>query len=181
MKKRTFFKNLRIPLLIIGMLTIGWGAVSDTPVYALGPFLRINVTPSNISFTVVDAEEPEEYYSANQEVTVVSQHLLGLEDFIRLKLPWHLGIRATDAYLKDSMSSENQIPISQLHWSKDGRNFQQFSQQWVKVNSYFDYYKNQNKETITYRLYSEPGQSLPAGLYTVRIEFDIRWFNFPWR
>jgi hypothetical protein len=86
-----------------------------------------------------------------------------------------------DAYLIDSISPENQIPIYQLRWSKNGRDFQQFSQEWVKVNSYFDHYKEQYEETITYRLYPEPGQSLPAGLYSVRIEFDARWLDFPWR
>jgi hypothetical protein len=56
MKKKIFFKSFRIPLFIIGILSIGWGAVLDTPVYALGPFLRINVAPSNISFNIVDRE-----------------------------------------------------------------------------------------------------------------------------
>ena len=181
MKKTVFFKNFRLSLFIMGLLIIGWGSLSGTPVYALGPFLRINVTPSNISFNIVDAEEPEEYYSGNQEVTVVSQHVLDIIDWLDWKLPWHLGIRATDAYLKDSISPENQIPISQLRWSKDGRNFQQFSQEWVLVNSYFDSDNKQYTETITYRLYPEPGQNLPAGLYSVRIEFDARWLYFPWR
>lgn len=181
MKKRASFKNFRISLFIIGLLIISWGSIFNTPVYAVGPFLRINVTPSNISFNIVDAEEPEEYYSGNQEVVVVSQHTLNLIDLLHLKLPWHLGIRATDAYLKDSMNAKNQIPISQLRWSKDSRNFQQFSQEWVWVNSYLDKDNKPYEETIAYRLYPEIGQSLPAGLYTVRIEFDVRWQFFPWK
>jgi hypothetical protein len=181
MKKRVSFKNFRISIFIIGLLIISWGFIFKTPVYAIGPWLRINVTPSNISFNIVDAEDPEEYYSGNQEVIVESRHTLNFIDWIYLKLPWHLGIRAADAYLKDSINPENQIPISQLRWSRDGRNFQQFSQEWVLVNSYIDSDNKPYEETITYRLYPETGQSLPAGLYSVRIEFDVRWQFFPWK
>lgn len=181
MKKQLFFKNYRISIFIVGLLIISWGSVFMTPAYAIGPFLRLNVTPSNISFNIVDAEKQEEYYSGNQEVVVVSQHTLDLVDWLKLKLPWQLGIRATDAYLKDSINPNNKIPISRLRWSKDGRNFQEISQQWVLVNSYFDSDNEPHEEKITYRLYPEAGQILPAGLYSVRIEFDVRWQFLPWK
>lgn len=177
MKKRVFFSNLRLSLFIIGLLIASWGSVFNMPVYAVGPHLKINVTPSNISFNIVDAEEPEEFYSGNQEVVVVSQHTVPME----LKFIWHLMIRAADEYLIDSINPDNKIPVSRLHWSKDGSRFQQLSKEWAWVNSYFDFYNKPYEETITYRLYPEPGQSLPAGLYSVRIEFDARWIIFHWR
>ncbi len=176
MLNKSFFKNLKLTVVIIGLFLINFGAVLEMPVYALGPFLRINVTPSNISFNIADSEKPEEYYSGNQKVTVVTQHIFPL-----LKLPWYLGIRSAEAYLKDSINPNNRVPISQLRWSKDGQNFQQLSQEWVLVNSYVDLPETQYEESLTYRLYTESGQSLPAGLYSVRIEFDARWLNLPWK
>lgn len=176
MEKQILFKNIKVALLIIGLFLISFSSLLNMPVYALGPFLRINVTPSNISFNIVDAEEPEQYYSSSQKVMVVSQHT-----FPWLELPWHLGIRSAEAYLKDSINPNNQIPISQLRWSSDGQNFQQLSQQWVLVNSYLDLSEKPYEESLSYRLYPESNQSLPAGLYSVRIEFDARWINLPWR
>ncbi len=178
MKNRIIFKNLKVSIFIIGLLIVSSSSLFKMPVYALGPFLRINVTPSNISFNIVNAEDPEEYYSGNQEVVVVSKHIFPLFD---LKLPWHMGIRSAEAYLRDSINPNNRIPISQLHWSKDGQNFYQLSQEWVLVNSYYDFYEKPYEENIIYRLYSEPNKNLPAGLYSVRIEFDARWLNLPWR
>lgn len=175
MRNKYIFKNLMV-IIIIGLFFINFGTMLNMPVYALGPFLKINVTPSNISFNIVNAEEPDEYYSGNQKVTIVSQHT-----FPWLELNWRLGIRAVEAYLKDSINPNNQVPISQLRWSKDGRDFQQLSQEWALVNSYVDLSEKPYEESITYRLYPESNQSLPAGLYSVRIEFDARWLNLPWR
>lgn len=170
-------KNLiKVAILVSGLFFISFFPKSKMPVYALGPFLRINVTPSNISFNIVDAERPEEYYSGNQKVTVVSQHI-----FPFIMLPWYLGIRSGDDYLTDAMNPSNRIPVSQLWWSKDGRNYQQLSRNWVLVNSYFDFSEKPYEEKIAYRLYPESGQSLPAGFYSLRIEFDARWLNLPWR
>lgn len=178
MKKQTLFKKLRILVFMMGLFLLSNLSVFKMPIYALGPFLKINVTPSNISFNIADAEEPEQYYTGNQEVVVVTQHTFSLTDW---KLPWHLGIRSGEAYLKDSINPDNKIPISQLRWSKDGQNYQQLSQEWALVNSYFDQYDKPYEETITYRLYPESNQSLPAGLYSARIEFDATWLLFPWR
>lgn len=178
MKIEENLKSVKVVILVMGLLLISIGSRVNMPVYALGPFLRINVTPSNISFNIIDAEEPEEYYSGSQEVTVVSQNTFPLPWTL---LPWYLGIKSSEAYLKDSINPRNRIPVSQLRWSKDGQNYQQLSQEWVLVNSYFDYDEKSYEERISYRLYSEPGQSLPAGLYSLRIEFDARWLNLPWR
>lgn len=177
MRKRFIFK-IKLAILIIGLFLFSFISMLKMPVYALGPFLRLNVTPSNISFNIVDAEEPEEYYSGSQMVTVVSRHTFPLP---WLELPWYLGIRSAETYLKDEINPNNRIPISQLRWSSDGQTFQQLSQQWILVNSYFDLSEESNEESLTYRLYPESNQSLPAGLYSVRIEFDARWLNLPWR
>lgn len=171
-------KSLKVIVLVIGLFLISIGSNTNLPVYALGPFLRINVTPSNISFNIADAEEPEEFYLGSQEVTVVSQNTFPLPWTL---LPWYLGIRSGEAYLKDSINPGNRIPVSQLRWSKDGQNYQQLSQEWVLVNSYSDYDEKSYEERISYRLYPEPGQSLPAGIYSLRIEFDARWLNLPWK
>lgn len=176
MKKRILIKKLKILVFMIGLFFLSNLSIFQMPIYALGPFLKINVTPANISFTIADAEEPELYYTGNQEVIVVSQHTLSL---IELKLPWHLGIRSGEAFLKDSINPGNKIPISQLRWSKDGQNYHQLSSDWALVNSYLDHYNKPYEETITYRLYPEADQSLPAGLYSARIEFDVTWFYFP--
>ena len=169
-------KLIKVAVLVIGIFFISIFSQSNMPTYALGPFLRINVTPSNISFNIVDAEEMEEYYLGNQKVTVISQHI-----FPFVMLPWYLGIRSGEDYLRDAMNPSNRIPVSQLRWSKDGQNFHQLSRKWALVNSYFDFSEKPYEEKISYRLYPESGQSLPAGLYSLRIEFDARWLNLPWR
>ncbi|NLY74974.1 MAG: hypothetical protein GX075_06690 [Firmicutes bacterium] len=176
MKKQKKVNSFRKAVLIAGLLLIGFGSQFNQPVNALGPFLRINVTPSNVSFKIVDAENPEDYYTGSQEVTVVTKHIFPL-----LILPWYLGIRSADGYLQDSLNPNNRIPISQLRWSLDGRNFTPLTQQWTLVNSYFAQAEKPQEETISYRLYPEPNQILPAGLYSARIEFDARWLNLPWR
>jgi hypothetical protein len=178
MKSKKVSSNFKVVIVVIGLFFISIGSKGNMPVYALGPFLRINVTPSNISFNIFDAEIPKEYYSANQEITVVSRNTFPLPWTL---LPWYLGIRSGEAYLKDSINPDNRISVSQLRWSKDGQHYQPLSQEWVLVSTYFDYLEKSYEERISYRLYSEPGQSLPAGIYSLRIEFDARWLNLPWR
>jgi len=178
MKIERNLKTLKVIALVIGLLFISIGSKTNMPVYALGPFLRINVTPSNISFNIIDAQEPEEYYSGSQEVTVVAQNTFPLPWTM---LPWYLGIKSSEAFLKDAINPSNRISVSQLRWSRDGQNYIHLSQEWVLVNSYFDFEKKSYEEKISYRLYPESGQSLPAGIYSLRIEFDARWLNLPWR
>ena len=178
MKFKINLRTLKVRFLVIMLLLIIIGSKANLPVYALGPFLRINVTPSNISFNIADAEEAKEFYLSNQEVTVVTQNTFPLPWTL---LPWYLGIRSSEAYLKDSINPNNRIPVSQLRWSKDGQNYQQLSQGWALVSSYFDFEEKSYEERISYRLYPEPGQSLPAGIYSLRIEFDARWINLPWK
>ncbi len=178
MKIKRKLRSLKVVIIVIGLFLIITASKLNMPIYALGPFLRLNVTPSNISFNIVDAEAPEEYYSGSQEVTVVTENTFPFPWTI---LPWYLGIKSGEAYLRDAINPSNQIPVSQLRWSKDGQNYQQLSQEWALVNSYSDYDEKSFKERISYRLYSEPGRSLPAGIYSLRIEFDARWLNLPWR
>lgn len=185
MKFSLDLKTLKVRVLVIGLLLIliSIGSQENLPVYALGPFLRINVTPSNISFNIADAEESKEFYLGSQEVTVITQNTFPLNTLpppwtLR---PWYLGIRSNEAYLKDLINPNNRIPVSQLRWSKDSQNYQQLSQEWALVGSYVDFEEKSHEERISYRLYPEPGKSLPAGIYSLRIEFDARWLNLPWK
>lgn len=145
------------------------------PVYAVSSFLYLNVTPSNISFNITNPEAGQPYYTSSQKINVVSYH-----NFTWLEVPlrWYVGIRAGSQYLVDSMNPNNKIPVSQLRWSRDGANFYNLSEIWSVVNTYREIAGLQEEEKINYRLY--PDGSLPAGLYTIQIEFDARWWNLPW-
>ncbi len=154
-------------LAIVGLLCTG-SALADA-------YTTLAVTPNGISFTVASdsSGQSQGYYEADQAITVASaQRYLPVG-------PWTLGIRAGGAYLVDATNPANRIPITQLRWSKDGRNFFRLSQQWAEVAAYRGALDCERRETITYRLYAE-GAPLPAGNFTVQIDMDARIQGLPW-
>lgn len=140
---------------------------------ALDANLRINVTPGNISFNILNPDPLPQYYTSGQPVSVQTRHTIR-----RARRRWFVGIKAAGAYLVDTMNPANQIPITRLRWSRDGVNFYDLSGQWQLVNTYNDRANRQHTESITYRLY--PDQLYTAGQYTVQINFDARWSGLPW-
>lgn len=167
--------NKIVTALISGLILIICLFCFYKPAFAENRYTSMEVTPNTISFTITNNELDQNngYYEADNKVTVISaQHFAAI-------CFWFIGIRVEEQYLVDSFNPSNRIPISQLRWSRDGAHFTSLSNQWSLVNAYFDVINHTHEEIVTYRLYTN-GSMLPAGSFSVRIDFDSRLQPFPW-
>jgi hypothetical protein len=171
--KPFFGKNTRTILcgLFLSLSLIGLFQPAFSEIY----YTSIDVIPDTITFTITNSEleQNQGYYEADRQVTVTSAQHFAKKCF------WYVGIRVEEPYLVDSFNPSNRIPISQLHWSKDGVRFNSLSSQWSLVNAYFDDIDHTHTEKLTYRLYTNR-TILPAGSFSVRIILDSRLQPLPW-
>ncbi len=166
---------------IIVILLLGGGLVFGfrKPVYGAGMFLSLDVNSRDISFSISNPENPLSYYECSKKIAVTSTYRFATD----IGTPWYLGIRASSMYLADYFNPSRQIPITSIRWSRDGVNFYRLTNQWTLVNTYPYNGTNRNNrdytENITYRFYIDGG-ILPAGDFTVQVEYDVRWTAPPW-